>query len=93
MRGGRISAEENAEIRRMVREAQSEADDFLYDTLSTIGREDLYGKGIELAADYDSDEDMTYWYLIERGKDGVRFDIDGSMAALEDAIWAAARRH
>ena len=80
----------------MVREAQAEADDILYDTLSEIGREDLYGRDIELQADYDADEDMTYLYLHERGtgsKPSQRFELDSNRAALEDAIWEMARRH
>ena len=90
-----ISAEERSQIRQMVREAQSEADDILYDTLSQIGREDLYGRDIQLQASYDADDDMTYFYLIERGSgsESQKFDIDGSRAALEDEIWRIARRH
>lgn len=89
-------SEERAQIRAMVREAQEEADDVLYNTLSEIGREDLYGRSIELQAGYDEDEDMTYFYLHERGSGSTpsqRFEIDSNRAALEDAIWEMARRH
>ena len=88
--------EERAQIRAMVREAQEEADDILYNTLSEIGREDLYGRSIVLNAAYDADEDMTYFYLIERDSGSTpsqRFEIDSNRAALEDAIWEMARRH
>ena len=91
-----VESEERAQIRAMVREAQEEADDILYNTLSEIGRDDLYGKAIELSADYDADEDMTYFYRHERGSGSTpsqRFEIDSNRAALEDAIWEIARRH